>query len=111
MLVVFRRLGSTIELGNRSEGENRVLRGGSWINNGRNVRSAIRNWNHPGKRNDNIGFRLARAQYALDEAYMTRSLSCPVGYIQTVKKKGHRHVSTAVDPREGLPVDRYGYRK
>jgi formylglycine-generating enzyme required for sulfatase activity len=43
-------------------GENRVLRGGSWANHGRNVRSAYRNYDHPGNRNDNIGFRLARAQ-------------------------------------------------
>ena len=40
-------------------GDNRVLRGGSWNNNGRNVRSANRNRNEPGNRNDNIGFRLA----------------------------------------------------
>ncbi|GAB6907539.1 hypothetical protein JCM12296A_33760 [Desulfosarcina cetonica] len=40
----------------------RVLRGGSWINNGRNVRSANRNRNAPDERNDNIGLRLARAQ-------------------------------------------------
>jgi hypothetical protein len=39
-----------------------VLRGGSWNNNGRNCRSANRNANHPDERNDNIGFRLARAQ-------------------------------------------------
>jgi len=39
-----------------------VLRGGSWINNGRNVRSAQRNHNTPDNRNNNIGFRLARAQ-------------------------------------------------
>jgi hypothetical protein len=39
-----------------------VLRGGSWINDGRNLRSAQRNANDPGNRNDNIGFRLARAQ-------------------------------------------------
>ena len=43
-------------------GDNRVLRGGSWNNNGRNVRSANRNRNEPGNRNDNIGFRLALAQ-------------------------------------------------
>ncbi len=55
-----------MDVGDRSKGENRVVRGGSWNNNGRNVRSAIRNRNHPGNRNDNIGFRLARAQYTLD---------------------------------------------
>ena len=39
----------------------RVLRGGSWINNGRNLRSAYRNHNAPDNRNDNIGLRLAGA--------------------------------------------------
>jgi hypothetical protein len=42
--------------------ERRVLRGGSWINNARNVRSAYRNHNEPGNRNDNNGFRLALAR-------------------------------------------------
>ena len=46
-------------------GDNRVLRGGSWINNGRNCRSANRNNNSPDNANNNIGFRLARAQYAV----------------------------------------------
>ncbi|MBU0656056.1 MAG: SUMF1/EgtB/PvdO family nonheme iron enzyme [Gammaproteobacteria bacterium] len=41
---------------------NRVLRGGSWNNTPRNVRSANRNNNTPGNRNNNIGFRLASAQ-------------------------------------------------
>ena len=40
----------------------RVLRGGSWNNNGRNVRSAQRNRNEPDNRNDNIGFRLAQLE-------------------------------------------------
>jgi formylglycine-generating enzyme required for sulfatase activity len=37
----------------------RVLRGGSWYNNGRNCRTAYRNRNEPGNRNNNIGFRVA----------------------------------------------------
>jgi len=37
------------------------VRGGSWNNNARNVRSAVRNDNEPGNRNDNLGLRCARA--------------------------------------------------
>jgi len=44
------------------DGENRVIRGGSWNDNGRNARSAYRNHNGPGNRNDNLGFRLASAR-------------------------------------------------
>lgn len=43
-------------------GSNRVMRGGSWNSNARNVRAANRNANPPGNRNSNVGFRLARAQ-------------------------------------------------
>ncbi|MBM4038197.1 MAG: hypothetical protein FJ290_06740 [Planctomycetes bacterium] len=39
-------------------GERRVLRGGSWNNNPRNLRSANRNRNHPENRNNNAGFRV-----------------------------------------------------
>ncbi|MDD5320040.1 MAG: SUMF1/EgtB/PvdO family nonheme iron enzyme [Methylococcales bacterium] len=51
------------------EGSNRVLRGGSWNNNGRNVRSANRNRNEPANRNDNIGFRLALARTIVDAPF------------------------------------------
>lgn len=37
----------------------RVLRGGSWDNNPRNLRSANRNRNHPTNRNNNVGLRVA----------------------------------------------------
>ena len=39
--------------------EHRVLRGGSFNNNRRNVRCAARNRNNPNNRNRNNGFRLA----------------------------------------------------
>ncbi|MDP7132634.1 MAG: SUMF1/EgtB/PvdO family nonheme iron enzyme, partial [Planctomycetota bacterium] len=39
-------------------GENRVNRGGSWNNSARNCRSANRNRNNPGNRNNNLGFRV-----------------------------------------------------
>jgi Sulfatase-modifying factor enzyme 1 len=54
-----------------------VLRGGSWINNGRNARSAYRNHDEPGNRNANIGFRLARAQDIAGWHCLTRLPSCP----------------------------------
>jgi hypothetical protein len=43
---------------NAENGSNRVNRGGSWNNNAVNCRSANRNRNSPGNRNDNLGFRL-----------------------------------------------------
>jgi len=39
-------------------GSNRVNRGGNWNNTARNCRSANRNNDAPGNRNDNLGFRL-----------------------------------------------------
>ncbi|MEF8715734.1 MAG: SUMF1/EgtB/PvdO family nonheme iron enzyme [Accumulibacter sp.] len=41
-----------------TSGDARVLRGGSWYGNPHAVRSAERNWNDPGERVDNVGFRL-----------------------------------------------------
>lgn len=38
-------------------GVHRIMRGGSWNNNARNCRSANRNWNPAGYRNNNVGFR------------------------------------------------------
>ncbi|QTD48578.1 hypothetical protein [Sulfidibacter corallicola] len=39
-----------------------MLRGGSWINNARNCRSAYRNANEPGNDWHDYGFRLVSAQ-------------------------------------------------
>ena len=41
----------------------RVVRGGSWNNNQSNARAAYRNNNAPDNRNNNLGFRLARASH------------------------------------------------
>ena len=38
--------------------DGRVVRGGSYNNNDRNVRCAYRNYNNPNNRNNNIGFRV-----------------------------------------------------
>ena len=51
------------EKGRGRQGHERVLRGGSWIDHGRNLRSANRNGNSPDKRNHNIGLRLAGASW------------------------------------------------
>ena len=47
--------------GSSSRGESRVIRGGSWNNNARNVRCANRNQNDVDNQDNNLGFRLVRA--------------------------------------------------
>ncbi len=44
-----------------SETADRVLRGGSWANEARNLHAAIRNRNRAGNRNQNIGFRVCQS--------------------------------------------------
>lgn len=46
--------------------KNRVLRGGSWNNNGQNCRSSNRNRNTPGNRNNNNGFRCLSTAHERD---------------------------------------------
>ncbi|MCL6754667.1 SUMF1/EgtB/PvdO family nonheme iron enzyme [Nostoc sp. CCCryo 231-06] len=41
-----------------------MLRGGSWINNARNCRSANRNRNARANRNNNVGFRVVAVSVA-----------------------------------------------
>lgn len=47
----------------------RVVRGGAWNNNQTNARAAYRNDNAPDNRNNNIGFRLARASPIRDTGH------------------------------------------
>jgi hypothetical protein len=80
-------------------GTGRVLRGGSWNNNGRNCRSANRNYHEPDERNSNIGFRFSRAQQEAGWPLLTRPLSSPAacksaggenqkgGNVQVAKKR------------------------
>ncbi len=53
--------GSVTDPKGPSSGSGRVIRGGSWCRNARNLRSAHRVFNGPGDRNYDVGFRLARS--------------------------------------------------
>jgi len=68
-----------------------VCRGGSWINNGRNLRSAYRN--HDIIDDDNNGFRLARAHFAAGWRIRTRRRPVTEWSAAPCKKRGCRGVS------------------
>ena len=83
-----------MRVGDRSQvGVKRVVRGGSWNNNGRNCRSAIRNRNEPDNRNNNLGFRLSLARHAVGmgviDQIVIQSRGCAAS-----EKQGRRHVSS-----------------
>lgn len=69
-----------------------MLRGGSWINNGRNCRSAYRNHNDPANRDiiDNNGFRLALAQHAVGMGVQDQTLILFRPLWLADKKQGRR---------------------
>ena len=72
----------------------RVLRGGSWNNNGWNCRSAIRNHNQADNRNNNLGFRLSLAQHRIGITVKDQRL-IPLYSTGVNKKQGRPHVSSA----------------
>jgi len=77
------------EQGSGHKGASRVIRGGSWNNSARNLRAAYRNANHPGNRNDNLGFRLARAQtwvgWPVSDPIWILPVLCISGYMAKTK--------------------------
>ncbi len=99
-------------------GQSRVVRGGSWFNDGRNARSACRSRNSLGGRLDVLGFRLALGQGARDGGAMgsgagvaeqgtravarRRSVETPVRWIH--EKNGARRMKPpffAIPARDG----------
>lgn len=84
-----------------------VLRGGSWNNNGRNLRSAYRNHDHRDNADiigDNNGFRLARAHVATGWRSRTRQHPVMAGAYPSCKQQGQRGVSNRREsPPRGRP--------
>ena len=56
---------------------NRVIRGGSWNNTADNTRASNRNRNTPENRNNNLGFRVARAQPSRVDSRRTGPTALP----------------------------------
>jgi hypothetical protein len=54
-----------------------VNRGGNWNNDARNCRSANRNNNEPGNRNNNLGLRVARARRKVEHVRRTGQYPVP----------------------------------
>jgi hypothetical protein len=73
--------------------ERRVLRGGSFNNNHRNVRCANRNHNNPNNRNDNIGFRVV-----VSHIFCPPEMQPGYGWAAEVIKNGPAAVPAAFRP-------------
>jgi hypothetical protein len=81
----------------RRSGE--VVRGGSWNNHRDNARCAYRNRNHPGNRNDHIGFRVV-----LRSSHVLQPLLLVPPHGGTVRRytRAGRVPEMPVDPRQRL---------
>jgi formylglycine-generating enzyme required for sulfatase activity len=91
-------------------GAERVLRGGSWNNNARNVRCACRNQKPSDNRNENIGFRPARAHERTGWSG-TEQTVVPARPSAAAKQNGPRCVgSRGWIPREDSSVGRFVFR-
>ena len=78
-------------------GSNRVIRGGSWDNNARNLRAANRNNDDPGNRNPNLGVRLLS--------------SCLIGQMRRVYGRGARAQGMTKVPEPAPPALAGGQRE
>lgn len=79
-------------------GSNRVIRGGSWNNDAQNCRSANRNNNAPGNRNNDVGFRLASSRQLPD--VMCLRMHCPC-IVLTIAPDLFRRVPDKKEPPGG----------
>ncbi|MCP5451507.1 MAG: hypothetical protein H6972_13370 [Gammaproteobacteria bacterium] len=97
------------------------MRGGSWNNDAENCRSAIRNRNDPGNRNDNLGFRLAstnpvfppdgrRSWTAFPRVRFVQPCRAHAGLGRT-KSPSSPASGSASDGRRGYSLDRPGLRQ
>ncbi len=63
-----------------------MIRGGSWNNDAENCRSAYRNRNEPGNRNNNLGFRLASTSHPPDGCRL-RIASLRIRFVQPCRAR------------------------
>lgn len=89
--------------------QNRVLRGGSWINKPQNLRAANRNNNTPDNRNQNNGLRLAGALTIVADAIGGSLNQLPDRFHLGGQTQDPRHVSRQYRRNplaQSLPVGR-----
>ncbi len=85
------------------EGLNRVLRGGSWNGGARLLRSTARSHGHPDDRLDNIGFRCAAVQAAVEPAEEDGQVAEPPASPTTGGEAAALKIEFGVTPHIKLP--------